>query len=236
MSMLKVHRLCVYYGEVRALMDASIEVNEGEIVCIVGGNGSGKSTLLKGIAGAVKPNFGTVSFMGEDITGLSIEKIIIKGLAFAPSHHPVFPDLSIAMNLEMGAYIRKDSNDIQENVEEVYTRFPNLKKRRNSKAGLLSGGEQQMLTIARALMSRPKMLLLDEPSVGLSPLVMKEVFSYIQEIRDSGVTIIIVEQNARQAIAISNHGYVLANSKIVFHGTADELKNNEDVKRAYFGG
>lgn len=234
--MLNTKELVVHYGAIRALNDASIEVRESEIVAIIGGNGSGKSTLLKAVAGLLKPTHGTIEFMGEHIEGLPADKVIRRGLAMAPANHVVFPDSSVAMNLEMGAYIREDHDQIKQDIETFFKRFPNLEERRNQKAGLLSGGEQQMLSIARALMSRPKLLLLDEPSIGLAPAVMRDVFKYIQEIRDEGATVLLVEQNARQALAIADRGYVLANGEIVLDGAAQELVKADRVRKAYFGG
>jgi branched-chain amino acid transport system ATP-binding protein len=233
--MLTTQNLVVHYGAIRALTNASIRVEEGEIVAVIGGNGSGKSTLLKAIAGVVKPTHGTISFFGKSIQGLAAEKVIRLGLVMAPANHVVFPDSSVYMNLEMGAYIRSDIAAIRQDIEAFFGRFPNLEERRNQKAGLLSGGEQQMLSIARALMSRPQLLLLDEPSIGLAPSVMRDVFKYIQEIRKEGTTILLVEQNARQALAIADRGYVLANSEIVLEGKACELVKEDRVRKAYFG-
>jgi len=235
MMMLEVKDLSVYYGAVCALSDASMEVHEGEIVTIIGGNGSGKSTLLKGIAGVCKPASGTVRFLGEEIQGVPAEKTIKKGLAIALANHVVFPNSTVYSNLEAGAYIRKDRHQVKQDIEGFLERFPNLERRKKQKAGLLSGGEQQLLSIARALMSKPKLLLLDEPSIGLAPLVLKEVFDYIKEISRQGVTMAIVEQNARMALSIADRGYLLANGKIVLEGDATALRNDDAVKRAYFG-
>lgn len=233
--MLSTRNLIVHYGAIRALNDASIDVEQGEIVAVIGGNGSGKSTLLKAVAGIVKPTNGTVSFCERRIEGQPAEKIIKLGLAMAPANHVVFPDSTVYRNLEMGAYIRNDPDGIKKDIEAFFIRFPNLEERRNQKAGLLSGGEQQMLSIARALMSHPRLLLLDEPSIGLAPAVMRDVFKYIQEIRNEGTTILLVEQNARQALAIADRGYVLANSEIVLEGKASELVKEDRVRKAYFG-
>ena len=234
--LLTTHEIVVHYGAIQALTDASIEVNQGEIVAVIGGNGSGKSTLLKAIAGVVKPTTGKIVFEENHIEGLPAEKVIRQGIALAPANHVVFPDSTVYMNLEVGAYIRNDRQEIQKDIEGFLDRFPNLKERRNQKAGLLSGGEQQMLSIARALMSHPRLLMLDEPSIGLSPVVMREVFGYIKEIQSAGTTILIVEQNARQALAVADRGYVLANSRIVLEGKASELINEDRVRKAYFGG
>ena len=236
MSMLITKDVVVHYGAIQALTDASVHVEEGEIVAVIGGNGSGKSTLLKAIAGLLQPTNGTIEFMGQRIEGMQADKVIRLGLAMAPANHEVFPDSSVYMNLEAGAYVRNDRVGIKDDIEYFFNRFPNLAERRNQKAGLLSGGEQQMLSISRALMSRPRLLLLDEPSIGLAPQVMRDVFKYIQEIRDNGTTVLLVEQNARKALAIADRGYVLANSEIVLDGSADELRNEDRVREAYFGG
>ena len=233
--MLATQNLVVHYGAVRALNNASVEVKPGEIVAVIGGNGSGKSTLLKAVAGVVKPTNGTVTFQGRRIEGLPADKVIRLGLAMAPANHVVFPDSTVYRNLEMGAYVRNDAEAIRQDIEAFFKRFPNLAERRNQKAGLLSGGEQQMLTIARALMSHPKLLLLDEPSIGLAPAVLRDVFRYIKAIRDEGTTILLVEQNARQALAVSDRGYVLANSEIVLEGPVAELVKSDRVRKAYFG-
>jgi len=233
--MLATQNLVVHYGAVRALNNASVEVKPGEIVAVIGGNGSGKSTLLKAVAGVVKPTNGTVTFQGRRIEGLPADKVIKLGLVMAPANHVVFPDSTVYRNLEMGAYVRNDAEAIRQDIEAFFKRFPNLAERRNQKAGLLSGGEQQMLTIARALMSHPKLLLLDEPSIGLAPAVLRDVFRYIKAIRDEGTTILLVEQNARQALAVSDRGYVLANSEIVLEGPVAELVKSDRVRKAYFG-
>jgi branched-chain amino acid transport system ATP-binding protein len=234
--MLRTENLVVHYGAVRALNDASIYVDEGEIVTIIGGNGSGKSTLLKAVAGMLNPTHGNIEFLGKQIQGWPAEKVIKLGLAMAPANHTVFPDSTVYMNLEMGAYTRSDQAEIKNDLEGFLKRFPRLNERRNQKAGLLSGGEQQMLTVARALMSRPKMLLLDEPSIGLAPNVVREVFDYIVEIRRNGTTILLVEQNAHMALAIADRGYVLANSEVVLEGKAGDLVKEDQVRKAYFGG
>ena len=234
--MLKTEDLTVHYGAVQALKDASITVDEGEIIAIIGGNGSGKSTLLKAVAGMLKPTYGIIEFLGKEIQGWQADKVIKLGLAMAPANHTVFPDSTVYMNLEVGAYTRKDHEGIKSDIEGFLQRFPRLNERREQKAGLLSGGEQQMLTIARALMSRPKMLLLDEPSIGLAPNIVRDVFDYIVEVRDSGTTILLVEQNAHMALAIADRGYVLANSEVVLQGKAQDLVKEDQVRRAYFGG
>jgi len=234
--MLKVRDLVVHYGPIQALQDAFIDVHEGEIVAVIGGNGSGKSTMLKAITGVLKPTTGTIEFKGQRIEGLPADQTIRLGICMAPPNHRSFDEFTVYMNLEIGAYIRNDKEGIKKDIEEALKRFPALAERRDQKAGLLSGGEQQMLTISRALMARPDLLLLDEPSVGLAPAVMKEVFEFIQQIRDQGTTILLVEQNARQALRIADRAYVLANGEVVLHGPAEEMVNEERVQRAYFGG
>lgn len=234
--MLRVRDLVVHYGPVQALTDASIDVEKGEIVAVVGGNGSGKSTLLKTVAGLLNPTTGTVEFLGQRIENKPADEVIKLGITIAPAGHLTFSESSVYTNLEMGAYIRGDSEKIKEDIEGFLERFPALGERRNQKAGLLSGGEQQMLTMSRALMSRPELLLLDEPSIGLAPSIMGDVFGFIEQIRDQGTTILIVEQNARQALEIADRAYVLANGEIVLHGPADEMANEDRVRRAYFGG
>jgi branched-chain amino acid transport system ATP-binding protein len=234
--MLKVRDLVVHYGAIQALQDAFIDVHEGEIVALIGGNGSGKSTMLYAIAGVLKPTTGTIEFKGQRIEGRPADQVIRSGICLAPPNHRSFDEFSVYMNLEIGAYTRKDKDGIKKDIEAAFQRFPVLAERRDQKAGLLSGGEQQMLTISRALMARPDLLLLDEPSVGLAPAVMREVFEFIQQIRDQGTTILMVEQNARQALRIADRAYCLANGEVVLHGSADEMVNEERVQRAYFGG
>jgi branched-chain amino acid transport system ATP-binding protein len=233
--MLKVRDLVVHYGAIEALHDAYIDVDEGEIVALIGGNGSGKSTMLQAIAGVLTPTTGTIEYKGERIEGRSAEKMIKMGICLSPPNHRCFDEFSVYMNLEVGAYTRRD-HQIKADIEEKLNRFPALAERRDQKAGLLSGGEQQMLTISRALMCRPELLLLDEPSVGLAPVMMRQIFQFIQEIRDGGTTILLVEQNARSALQIADRAYCLANGEVVLCGSAQEMINEERVQRAYFGG
>jgi len=234
--MLKVRDLVVHYGPIQALHDAFIDVHQGEIVAVIGGNGSGKSTMLQAIAGVLRPTTGTIEFKGQRIEGRPADQLIRLGICMAPPNHRSFEEFTVYMNLEIGAYTRNDKEGIKKDIEDTLERFPALAERRDQKAGVLSGGEQQMLTISRALMARPDLLLLDEPSVGLAPAVMKQVFQFIQQIRDDGTTILLVEQNARQALRIADRAYVLANGEVALHGPAADMVNEERVQRAYFGG
>jgi branched-chain amino acid transport system ATP-binding protein len=234
--MLKVRDLVVHYGPVQALKGASMDVNPGEIVAVIGGNGSGKSTMLSAVAGLLKPTAGTIEFEGQRIEGLPADKVIRLGICMAPSGHLTFQESTVYRNLEVGAYIRNDKAAVAQDIEAFLKRFPSLEARRNQKAGLLSGGEQQILTISRALMSHPKLLLLDEPSIGLAPAMMRTVFDFVKQIRDEGVTLVIVEQNARQALAVADRAYVLADGEVVLNGTASEMMQEDRVRRAYFGG
>jgi branched-chain amino acid transport system ATP-binding protein len=232
--MLHIRDLNTYYGHVHALRGVSIDINEGEIVALIGSNGAGKSTLLKTISGLVSASSGTIEFLGRNIISLSSDEIVKSGISQAPEGRRVFPRSSVQDNLEMGAYIRKDKN-VQEDIEAMMDRFPILRERRNQMAGTLSGGEQQMLTIARALMTRPKLLMLDEPSLGLMPTKVQEIFRLIQEIHSSGTTILLVEQNARKALAIANKAYVLETGVVVLEGPADELQKSDQVRKSYLG-
>jgi branched-chain amino acid transport system ATP-binding protein len=232
--MLHIRDLNTYYGHVHALRGVSIDINEGEIVALIGSNGAGKSTLLKTISGLVSASSGTIEFLGKNIISLSSDEIVKSGISQAPEGRRVFPRSSVQDNLEMGAYIRKDKN-VQEDIEAMMDRFPILRERRNQMAGTLSGGEQQMLTIARALMTRPKLLMLDEPSLGLMPTKVQEIFRLIQEIHSSGTTILLVEQNARKALAIANKAYVLETGVVVLEGPADELQKSDQVRKSYLG-
>ena len=234
--MLKVDNINVFYGVIHALKNVSLEVNEGEIVSLIGANGAGKTSTLQAISGMLKPKSGSVSFMGEDLNKVESYDILKMGMAHVPEGRRVFAGMSVKENLEMGAYTRKDQNEINDNLERVFMRFPRLLERKKQLAGTLSGGEQQMLAIGRAIMSNPKMLLLDEPSMGLSPLLVKEIFSIIKELNESGMTILLVEQNAKKALSISNRAYVLETGKIVLEGDAKELMENDAVKKAYLGG
>lgn len=232
--MLSVKDLNVHYGVINAIKDVSFEVSQGEIVALIGANGAGKTSIMHAISGLVKSTSGTVQFLGQDITKVPAHKIIASGLAQVPEGRRIFSQLSVQDNLEMGAYLRKDK-DVHEDLEKIYERFPRLKERKNQLAGTLSGGEQQMLAMGRALMSKPKLLLLDEPSMGLSPIMVNEIFSIIQEINNEGVTILLVEQNANKALSIANRAYVLETGNITISGQAKDVANNPKVKEAYLG-
>ena len=233
--MLHISGLHTYYGFVHALCGVSLSVEEGEIVALIGSNGAGKSTLLNTISGLVRPSSGTIEFLGKDITSYSSDQIVKIGISQAPEGRRVFPRSSVQDNLEMGAYTRKDMNVVYKDIDAMMDRFPILRERRNQMAGTLSGGEQQMLTIARALMTRPKLLMLDEPSLGLMPTKVQEIFRLIQEIHAGGTTILLVEQNARKALAIANKAYVLETGVVVLEGPADELQKSDQVRRSYLG-
>ena len=233
--MLNIKDLHTHYGHVQALKGVSLNVEEGEIVTLIGNNGAGKSTLLKTISGLVRPSSGSIEFRGQPIEELPSEDIVRLGISQAPEGRRVFPRSSVLENLEMGAYVRNDQKAIQQDIEAMMSRFPILGERKHQLAGTLSGGEQQMLTIARALMSRPRLMMLDEPSLGLMPTLVKEVFEIIKEIHAEGTTILLVEQNARKALAVADRGYVLETGKIVLYGAAEELRNNDEVRKAYLG-
>lgn len=233
--MLKVDHLNVYYGVIHAIKNVSFEVNEGEIVALIGANGAGKTSIMHAISGLLKTSEGQISFLSEDITKLPAHKIIARQLAQVPEGRRIFSQLTVQDNLEMGAYLRTD-NKIQEDLDKVYQRFPRLKERKGQLAGTLSGGEQQMLAMGRALMSKPKLLLLDEPSMGLSPILVNEIFKIIQEInKEDGVTVLLVEQNANKALSIANRAYVLETGNITISGDAKEVANNPKVREAYLG-
>jgi branched-chain amino acid transport system ATP-binding protein len=232
---LRISDLHTHYGHVHALKGVSLDIEEGEIVTLIGNNGAGKSTLLKTISGLVRPSLGSIEFLGQRIDRLPSEEIVRLGISQAPEGRRVFPRSSVLENLEMGAYTRSDRKAIQRDIEAMMARFPILGERKHQLAGTLSGGEQQMLTIARALMSRPKLMMLDEPSLGLMPTLVKEIFEIIEEIHAEGTTILLVEQNARQALAVANRGYVLETGGIALQGTAEELRNNDEVRKAYLG-
>lgn len=234
--LLKIKDLNVSYDSIRALRDMSLEVNEGELVTLIGHNGAGKTTLLKTISGIMVPDSGSIEFEGKPIQGMSLDKVVRVGISHSPEGRQVFPDSTVKENIEIGAYIRKDKAGIEQDVQKYYEMFPVLGERRNQKAGTLSGGEQQMLAIARALMSRPKLLLLDEPSLGLAPVVVNEVYRTIQRVKQEGMTILLVEQNAKKALNISDRAYVIANGQIVMSGDAAQMINDERVKKAYLGG
>lgn len=233
--MLKINNLNVSYGGIKALQNVSLEVPEGKIVTLIGANGAGKSTLLKSIAGIVSPESGEISFLGNSIVGNKVYKTVSEGIALVPEGRKVFTDLTVAENLRIGAYLRNDKKEIEKDIEWVYSLFPRLKERNWQYAGTLSGGEQQMLAVGRALMSRPKLMMMDEPSLGLAPLVVQDIFSIIKEVNKAGVTILLIEQNANMALKTADLGYVLETGKIVLTGSGKELLENESVKEAYLG-
>ena len=235
MAMLKVTDLQVYYGVIQALKGISFEVNEGEVIALIGANGAGKTTILHTITGLIESKGGSVEFEGKDITKMPGHKIVTLGMAHVPEGRRVFADLTVYENLKMGAYTRKDKNEIAQSLEQVYEHFPRLKERKNQLAGTLSGGEQQMLAMGRALMSKPKIILMDEPSMGLSPIFVNEIFDIIREVSEAGTTVLLVEQNAKKALSIADRAYVLETGKIVLEGNAEELMNDESVKKAYLG-
>ena len=235
MAMLEVKDLEVYYGMIQAIKGISFEVNQGEVIALIGANGAGKTTTLHTITGLLSPKKGSVMFEGTDITKIPAHKIVSMGMAHVPEGRRVFAELSVYENLKMGAYTRKDKNEIEESLANVYKRFPRLEERRNQMAGTLSGGEQQMLAMGRALMSKPKIILMDEPSMGLSPIFVNEIFDIIQAVSESGTTVLLVEQNAKKALAIADRAYVLETGKIALSGDAKELMNNESIKKAYLG-
>jgi branched-chain amino acid transport system ATP-binding protein len=234
--LLKVKNIDVYYGAIHALKQLSLEIEQGSIVTLIGANGAGKTTTLKTISGLLRPKRGEVIFKGEEISKLPPEKVVEKGISQVPEGRRVFSSLTVLENLELGAYLRKDKKGIAEDMENVFFRFPRLKERRKQLAGTLSGGEQQMLAIGRALMARPELLLMDEPSMGLAPLLVKEIFEIIKDINKKGTTILLVEQNANIALSIADKAYVLETGEIALQGPARELINSEKVKQAYLGG
>ncbi len=233
--MLKIEQLNVHYGVIHALKDVSLEVNKGEIVSLIGANGAGKTTLLHTISGLIKQTSGSIEFESQFFSKKNAKDIVLSGITQVPEGRRIFPDMSVYENLLMGAYLRKDK-EVNQDIEEMFKKFPRLEERKKQLAGTLSGGEQQMLAMARALMARPKLLLLDEPSMGLSPLLVKDIFSIIKEINNQGTTVLLVEQNAKMALGIADRGYVLENGKIVLTGTGAELSDSEQVKKAYLGG
>lgn len=233
--MLQIDNIHVKYGAIRALMGISFDVKEGEIVALIGANGAGKSTTLRTVSGLVKPESGKVIFKDKEISSQATHRIVEMGISQVPEGRRVFPLMSVMENLEMGAFIRKDKAGIQQDLKRIFTRFPRLGERKNQLAGTLSGGEQQMLAIGRALMSQPKLLLMDEPSMGLAPMLVQEIFNIIKEINSEGTTILLVEQNARMALSIANRAYVLETGEVVMSGSAQELAENEEVQRAYLG-
>lgn len=233
--MLKLSHIDTYYGPIQILKDVNVEIFEGEMVCLLGGNASGKSTTLKTILGLVKPARGTIEFRGERIDGLPTGHIVTRGLAIVPENRRIFPEMTVLENLELGAYLRNDKEGIKEDMERVLTLFPHLRERLSQLGGTLSGGEQQMLAIGRALMSRPRLLLMDEPSMGLAPVLVERIFELIQEINRQGTSIFMVEQNANMALSIADRGYVLQTGRVVLADTAQNLLQNEMMKKAYLG-
>mgnify|MGYP001352676382 FL=1 len=234
--MLKVDNIDVYYGAIHAIKGISIEVPKGEIVTLVGSNGAGKSTTLRTISGLMKPKNGTILFEDKNIVGVPAHKIVGMGLCQVPEGRHVFANMSVMENLELGAYLRNDKDGIARDLEDVFKKFPRLLERKDQISGTLSGGEQQMLAMGRAQMSRPRLLLLDEPSMGLAPLLVKEIFNIIKEINESGTTVLLVEQNANMALSIADKAYVLETGRIALAGTAQELASSEAVRKAYLGG
>ena len=234
--MLEVKNLSVHYGMIQAVRNVDFKVNEGEIVSLIGANGAGKSTILKTLSGLIHPSEGEIIYLGENITSTFAKKIVEKGLVQVPEGRHVFPGLTVKENLELGAFLRKDKEGIQKDMEAVFERFPILKERKDQDAQTLSGGEQQMLAMGRALMSRPKLLLLDEPSMGLAPIFIREIFKIIQEIQKTGTTVLLIEQNAKMALSISNRAYVLETGSVVLSGTGQELLESDEIQKAYLGG
>jgi branched-chain amino acid transport system ATP-binding protein len=233
--MLSVDNVVTAYGQIVALKGVSLDVTEGEVICLLGANGAGKSTLINTISGILKPRSGSVKFLGQEIVGTKASRIAGLGIAQVPEGRGIFAQMSVYENLLMGAHLRGNSSEVRSDVDAAYARFPVLADRREQKAGVLSGGEQQMLALARALMSRPKLLLLDEPSMGLAPLMVERVFENVKRIAADGVTILLVEQNARMALAISDRAYVLQNGEMAMSGSAEELMNSETIQDAYLG-
>ena len=234
MSMLKVEDLHVYYGSIHAIKGVSFEVNEGEIVTLIGANGAGKSTTLNTVAGLMKPRSGAITFEGQQVAGMPASKIVPQGMALCPEGRRVFQQMTVRENLEMGGYTRP-AGEISASLDDVFERFPRLKERHRQVAGTLSGGEQQMLAMGRALMSKPRLLMLDEPSMGLAPLLVEQIFDIIGELNRAGTTILLVEQNAQMALSIANRAYVLETGNIVKSGDAHLLMNDDDVRKAYLG-
>ena len=233
--MLRVEDINVYYGAIHAIKGISLNVPDGEIVALIGSNGAGKSTTLRTISGLMKPKTGRIIYEDRDISGMPAHKIVSLGLCQVPEGRHVFANMTVMENLELGAYLRKDKDGIAKDLEDVFNKFPRLLERKNQLSGTLSGGEQQMLAMGRALMSRPKLLLLDEPSMGLAPLLVKEIFNIIKEINASGTTVLLVEQNANMALSIADKAYVLETGRITLSGTAQELASSEAVRKAYLG-
>ena len=235
MAMLEVKDLQVYYGVIQALKGISFEVNQGEVIALIGANGAGKTTTLQTLTGILPAKAGSIMFEGTDLLKVPAHKIVQMGMAHVPEGRRVFADMTVYENLLMGAYTRKDKNEITQSLEMVYKRFPRLKERQGQRSGTLSGGEQQMLAMGRALMSKPRIILMDEPSMGLSPIFVDEIFKIIQQVSAAGTTVLLVEQNAKKALAIADRAYVLETGKIALSGDAKELMNNESIKKAYLG-
>ena len=235
MAMLEIKDLKVSYGMIQAIKGISFEVNKGEVIALIGANGAGKTTILHTITGLLNADSGSVTYEGQDITRMPGHKIVSMGIAHVPEGRRVFANMTVLQNLKLGAYTRKDKAEIAETLEMVYTRFPRLKERKNQLAGTLSGGEQQMLAMGRALMSHPQIILMDEPSMGLSPIFVNEIFDIIEEVSKSGTTVLLVEQNAKKALSIADRAYVLETGNIVLDGKASELLDNDSIKKAYLG-
>lgn len=235
-TMLKIKDINVYYGAIHAIKGISLEVNEGEIVTLIGANGAGKSTTLRTISGLLKAKTGSIEFEGKDIAAMPAHEIVKTGISQVPEGRRIFAEMSVMENLDMGAFIRKDKDGVRQDLKMVFERFPRLEERKDQIAGTLSGGEQQMLAMGRALMSRPRLLLLDEPSMGLAPLLIKEIFDIIVDINKGGTTVLLVEQNANMALSIANRAYVLETGRITLSGDAAKLAASEDVRKAYLGG
>ena len=235
MAMLEVKDLEVYYGVIQAIKGVSFEVNQGEVIALIGANGAGKTTILHTVTGLLSPKRGSVVFEGKEITKVPAHKIVSMGMAHVPEGRRVFAELSVYENLKMGAYTRKDKKEVEESLANVYKRFPRLEERKNQMAGTLSGGEQQMLAMGRALMSKPKIILMDEPSMGLSPIMVNEIFDIIRAVSESGTTVLLVEQNAKKALSIADRAYVLETGNIVLEGKAEDLLENDSIKKAYLG-
>ncbi|WHA10080.1 ABC transporter ATP-binding protein [Enterococcus montenegrensis] len=233
--MLEIKNLTVHYGVIEAVHDVSFNVNKGEIVSLIGANGAGKTTILRTISGLLRPSQGEITFKGQSIIKTPPQKIVAAGLSQVPEGRHIFSGLTVQENLEMGAFLRKDG-EVKQDYEQVFQKFPVLKERRNQDAATLSGGEQQMLAMGRALMSKPELLLLDEPSMGLAPIFIKEIFSIIEEIKEQGTTILLIEQNAKMALSIADRGYVLETGSVVLDGTGKALLASDEVKKAYLGG
>lgn len=236
MAMLEVKNLDVHYGVIQGVRNVSFEVNQGEVVSLIGANGAGKTSILRTISGLVRPSNGTITFEGQEIQKTPAQKIVASGLSQVPEGRHVFPGLSVLENLEMGAFLRKNSEENAQNLKHVFQRFPRLEERKTQDAATLSGGEQQMLAMGRALMSQPKLLLLDEPSMGLAPIFIQEIFEIIKDIQKQGTTVLLIEQNANIALSIADRGYVLETGKVILSGTGKELLASDEVRKAYLGG